>query len=349
MRFPRLPVPDHSAGRVTAALVETPSFSPSSLPYASPFASDTLNQVIFDDIVGKGVVAPISRAQAMKIPTVARARNLMVSTIARFPLVALEGSTTLPSTETPAWMYATAGPLHPAFRNAWTVDDLIFYGWSLWSRADFSRIGKDRWRFDGDGHVLVDGTVARADEVIVIPGLHEGILEYGNDTLADAKALYRNVRQRLKNPAPQLMLKQTAGADLTDDQIDTLIARWAKAREGENGGVGFANASIDVSELGATDPALMIEARNAMSLDIARMIGVSGGKVDATTPKASLNYETTTGRNEEFVDTDVQLYMTPITARLSMDDVLPVGRRAAFDMGDFIGTVPSPTGPGALD
>lgn len=348
MRFPRLPVIDHSVGRVTAAL-DAPTYSPSSLPYASPYASDTLNQVIFEDIVGKGVVAPISRAQAMKIPTVARARNLMVSTIARFPLVAFAGPTQLTPEATPSWMHATAGPLHPSFRIAWTVDDLIFYGWSLWSRYDFSRIGKDRWRFDGDGHVLVDGVVARADEVILIPGLHEGILEYGNDTLADAKALYRNVRQRLKNPAPQLMLKQTGGTDLTEDQIDSLIARWAKAREGENGGVGFANSSIDVSELGAADPALMIEARNAMSLDIARMIGISGGKLDATTPKASLNYETTTGRNEEFVDTDVQLYMTPISARLSMDDVLPSGQRAAFDMGDFIGTTPSPTGPGALD
>jgi hypothetical protein len=55
------------------------------------------------------------------------------------------------------------------------------------------------------------------------------------------------------------------------------------------------------------------------------MIGVSAGRLDATTPKASLNYETQQGRNQELIDFDLDLYMGPIEERLSLDDCCPRG------------------------
>jgi len=327
--------------------------NPSMLPYGSPYATSELNRMIFDDIVGKGLSPSISRAQAMKIPAIARARNIMVTTISRFPLKAFTGE--VESAVQPAWMYSTAGATHPAIRTAWTVDDFIFYGWSLWSRHPITlepsdRIDRARWFINADNQIVVDDVPQRADQVILFPGLHEGILEYGSDALSDTKDLYRNVRQRIKNPSPQLNLHDTSDSQLTDTEIDALIARWAKAREGENGGVGYTNKSLELQELGGSDDAkLMIEARNAAALEMARIVGVAGSKIDATTPTASLNYETTTGRNQEFVDMDVQLYMVPLATRLSMDDVLPSGERAVLDMADFTGPTPSPTGPGVLD
>ena len=95
----------------------------------------------------------------------------------------------------------------------------------------------------------------------------------------------------------------------------------------------------------ATGDQLLVEARNAASLDLARIIGISAGMLDATAPKASLNYETTTGRNQEFVDFDLALYLTPIVSRLSQDDIVPAGTRVAFDLADFMGQTPTLTGP----
>lgn len=327
--------------------------NPSMLPYGSPYATSEFNRMIFDDIVGKGISPSISRAQAMKIPAIARARNIMVATICRFPLKAYDGDVEVATQ--PAWMYSTAGATHPAMRIAWTVDDFIFYGWSLWSRNPLTlepsdRIDRARWFINTDNQIVVDDIPQRADQVILFPGLHEGILEYGSDALSDTKDLYRNVRQRIKNPAPQLNLHDTSDSQLTDEQIDALIGRWAKAREGENGGVGYTNKSLELEELGNSgDAQLMIEARNAAALEMARIVGVAGSKIDATVAKASLNYETTTGRNQEFVDMDVQLYMVPLSTRLSMDDILPSGQRAVLDMGDFTAPAPSPTGPGVQD
>jgi hypothetical protein len=65
---------------------------------------------------------------------------------------------------------------------------------------------------------------------------------------------------------------------------------------------------------------------------------------DATNAGASLTYETTAGRNGQFIDYGVGLYMDAIAARLSMDDVVPRGQRTAFDVTQLTVTSPLPTG-----
>lgn len=342
------------AASVTAAL------NPATLPYISPWSDEgNLSKVIWNDIFGDGVPVPTTRAAAMAIPAVARARNLMVTTIARCPVTAYRGDQLLEQKDQPTFLYATDGNVSPLHRMAWTVDDLIFYGWSLWSRDEnstehgrplrMSRVNQGEWSFDGDGGIEIHGQTMRADQVLLIPGLHEGVLNFGRDTVEDAAKLYGTVRQALENPVPLVELHQTNEADLSDDQIDALIERWAKARSGLNGGVGYSNSAIDVRVHGNQDSQLLIEARNAASLDLARMMGVAASRIDASVTKASLNYETTRGVNQEFVDFDLALYIAPIQARLSMDDVVPVGTRVAFDLGEFTTTTPSPTGPATQD
>ena len=254
----------------------------------------------------------------------------------------------------PAWHTTCHDGSTWQHRLAWTVDDLIFYGWSLWEvvrgadRQPLSaaRINRERWHLDADNRLIVDEQVVTdTTDMILIPGLHEGVLSYGCDTIRDATALYRIVRERLNNPVPQVDLHQTGGKQLNRDEIDALRDDWAAARSGQNGGVAYTNEWIEAKPFGSGGENLLIEARNAAALDLARLVGVHGGMVDATTPKASLNYETTTGRNEEFADLDLALYMLPITARLSLDDVCPRGQRTAFDTAGSFGLNRPTTGP----
>jgi Phage-related protein len=349
---------------ITAAYATT---DPSTLPIASPWSSSTLERIVAEDVFGSDL--PVNtRAAAMRLPALTRARNLLVSTICRLPLVQLAAGEQLPPATDPAaraaldasqptWLYRCDDGTTPQHRLAWTVDDLIFYGWSCWWRVNGSdgfplsvgRVNQGDWTINSDNVVEINGVPQQHDAVIVIPGLHEGILTYGRDALDDTRTLYRNVRNRLATPTPGLDLHQTDGRDLTDPEIDALITRWSIARKGGNGGVSYTNKNIVATPMEGDDGKLMIEARNAAALDLARLVGVSGGMIDATTPKASLNYETTTGRNQEFVDFDLALYLTPITARLSLDDVVPRGKRVVFDLSDFTGSTPSPTGPASQD
>lgn len=326
---------------------------PSTFPIATPWGSSDLQKLVFQDVFGSDLPCN-TRAAAMQLPPIARARNLIVGTLARFPLRQLTEQTA--TTDQPAWLMQTGDGSSPQLRNAWTADDLMFYGWSCWSRhyeggewVAASRINYEDWEINDDLRVEVNGSVVDPSAVVVIPGLHEGILTYGAQTIDDVRSLYRIVRGRLLNPVPQLNLHQTAGDPLTNPQIDELIGRWAAARQGKNGGVSFTNQSIEVDELGGGDAQLMIEARNAAAVDLARLVGVHAGMVDATAPKASLNYETQTGRNQEFVDFDLALYLTPIASRLSLDDCTEPGQRVDFDLGDFIAPTPSPTGPDFKD
>lgn len=341
-----------SADHITASLGYVTD--PSNYPIATPWGSSgNLQRLVFEDVFG--TEPPLNtRNSAMQIPAIARGRNRLVSTICRFPLVAMRG---LDSTPGPAWLHATNTALTPQHRMAWTVDDLIFSGWSMWFRPNpddpegpCGRVNMGDWQINDDNRVEVYGSPVSDEQVILFPGLHEGILSFGSTTLQDARSLYAVVRQRLLNPVPQLNLHQTTDAPMTDPEIDALIARWAKARQGLNGGVGYTNHAIEVQELGGGgDAQLMIAARNAASVDLARVIGVTASVIDATADKASLTYETTTGRNQEFVDVDLALYMTPIAARLSLDDVVPPGERVAFDMSDYTAPDALPTGPTTED
>lgn len=330
---------------VTAAAAD-----PSTFPIASPWNQQDLQRIVFEDIFGSDI--PLNtRASAMRIPAIARGRNLLCTAAARARLVGLKVDQQIP---TPSWVTQAGGGQSPALRMVWTIDDLIFYGWSCWWRENgadrfplnYTRLNQDEWRINSDSRVEVNGVAVKDSDVTLIPGFHGGILDHGKDAIRDAKALYRNVASRVATPLPGLELHQTGGVQLTPEERSDMIAEWATARQGGNAGVAYTSKDIEAKPMAADDDGrLMIESRNAAAVDLARTIGIGASLIDATAPKASLNYETTELRNQEFVDRDLVGYLAPIEARLSLDDVSPHGTRIAFDLSDIMSATPSPTGP----
>jgi hypothetical protein len=335
---------------VTSALRSAPSI-------ASPWSTGQLATIVWGDLFGVEAM-PVTRAEAMAVPALARARHLLTTTIARLPLHAYRDAELVDPQ--PTWTYRTDGPVSPFHRMLWTVDDLIFTGWSLWAvdrDADghvitADRVPADVWELDATSApavVTVNGREVTADSAVLIPGPHEGVLCFGGRTIRSATSQENAYAIAARTPVPAIELHQTTDVALDDATIAGLVEAWAAARRGESGGVAYTNSAVEVREHGSAPEQLLIEGRNAAAVDIARDVGIPAAMVDATTAGASLTYETTAGRNQEFLDYGLAGYMTAVSARLSQDDVLPRGQRVAFDLEDLIGPAASPTGPALAD
>lgn len=321
----------------------------------SPWADDsTLSTVVWADLLDVEFL-PITRAEAMAVPAMARARHLLAGSVAACPLSAWRGAVELPDTEQPAWMYRTDGPVSPYHRMLWTVDDLLFSGWSLWAvdrGTDGTLLAADRvpaelWRFDTDGTVLVNGEPAQARDVLLIPGPHEGVLTFAARTLRAATKLERAAARHASNPVPSVELRQTADIQLDQSEIDATVSKWVAARSSDTGAVAFTPYGIEAHPLGQVPEQLLVEGRNAASVDVARHVSIPAAMLDATTAGASLTYETTQGRSGQFLDYGVRLYVDAIQARLSLDDCLLRGQRAQLDTSVLTALVP--TTPDTLD
>lgn len=313
-----------------------------------------LETLVWADVFGADAL--LTRDTAIKVPAVARARHLICPTIASFPLRTFRGDELVQ--QQPSWLTA-AGAMSPWHRMLWTVDDLLFHGWSLWAcdrGADgqilrAARLAWDQWQFSPDwqGIELRTGDdqwrSANSREVILIPGPHEGILQFGGDAIRQANDLNKRAAQAADQPQAQIELHYTGDAELTQPQIDQLIENYARARRGENGGVGFTNKWTELKEHGAAAEHLLTQGRNLAAVEVARTVGIPASMLDAVTASAGLEYNTGETRNAQFIDYGLNAYMAAVCARLSMDDVVPHGQSVRMDTAEWRNSLPNPTGP----
>lgn len=336
------------------------SRAPIQVGISSPWMDrSTMQAIVWADVTGT-TAGILNRETAMTVPALARQRHLLCGTGARCPLVVMSGSARVPDGDGNRWTYRTDGELSPYHRMLWTIDDLMFSGWSLWRAIrgavpvnaspgqlgpllDADRIPMTRWEFDEVDRIKVDGEYVRSGEVILIPGPHEGILNFGAPALRRTLDNLESAAMAARNPSASVELHYT-GDDPDPAWGPAMVESWAKARKGLNGGVAWTNKWVEVKEHGTHESHLLIEGRNADAVDVSRLVSSPAAMADATSAGASLTYETTEGRNVQFIDYGAGLYMDSIAARLSMDDVVPRGQRVAFDVDQLTVVKPAPTG-----
>lgn len=324
----------------------------------------------FDTSAFEGWVWPLTRERAMRVPAVARARHLLAGTIAPLPLRVLRRDNSLIDAQ-PYWCYGTDGQLgdvtldqavawglsyqSPYQRMLWTVDDHFFHGESLWLATALSDVDKrplraarvpmDHWSVDNEGRVVdLDSRPFPEDRVIYLPGPHEGLLNYASGTIRQASDLEAVAADVARHPI-RFELHQTSGTTLNASERAELVTE-ARAALAKNDGILFTNPAIETKEHKLDSSSeLVIAGRNAAALDIARHASIPGAMLDATTEGSSLEYQTTEGRNQQFLDYGVSLYLAAIDARLSMDDIVPAGQHTTFDLTTLTSPAPTPTGP----
>jgi hypothetical protein len=319
---------------------------------ASPFQEGSLNTIVWSDILTPEAMEalPLLRSEAISIPAVSRARNLLIATIGKFPLKALSKDGEVDPQ--PSFLYRTDTAVTPLERIAWTVDDLIFHGYSLWevTRGTNDQIltanwvPKPLWKID-NGEMVIRGAIATEGEYLLFNSPFEGLLNIGARTLRGARDIEQAWTGRVRNPIPMTVIRSTDDVWLTEEEIKDLLGQFASARRDYDGALGYLPPNLTMDTHGESDAALFVEGRNAATSDIARMLNIPVAMLDGTIGVDSLTYVTSQGTRSRFYDESLPFWTGPIEARLSMDDVVPRGQRVRFDLADAYAALPSNTGP----
>ena len=309
---------------------------------ASPWTDRThLSRIVVADLSGVTATA-VSREDAMRVPAVVRARAVICGTLSRQPLVAFTGDAR--ASVQPAWLDNTTTAQAPRTRMLWTLDDLLFYGTSLWVRSnddqgvlvDAIRASRDQWRINADNVVDVrDGDafrVASASEVILFEAPQEGLLTLAVEAIKASRDMRSAWSKRVEAPIPLVELHNTdPNMPLESDEINELVKSWEAARRA--GGTAYTPHQIQTNSSHGTTPTdLFIQGRNAERLDYGNWTNLPASVLDGSLSTASLTYTTQEGNRTELVDISLAYWANPIEARLSLDDVSAPGDRIGFDL-----------------
>lgn len=291
----------------------------------------------------------VSREEAMSVPAVARARNIIAGTIGSLP-IHLYGTTTGQKLTTPTILYQPDPASPKAVTISWLADSLLFYGRAylqvLEVLAEDGRPRAVRWidpqrvttTTDVSGSLVtgyaVDGRpvpIQGRGSLIAFQGLDEGLLARAGRTIRTAIELEQAAYRAAQEPTPQLALKNT-GIEIPAAKIRELLDAWKRARqERSTAYVG----QLDIQPL-SFDPKSqqLVEARQFMASEIARAVGIPAWYLNAEA--ASMTYTNVTSERRALIDFSLKPILKAIEDRLSMIDVTTSNAEVRFGLDDFL-------------
>jgi HK97 family phage portal protein len=292
------------------------------------------------------IVPRISRKDAMSVPSVARARNLICGTVASIPLEYYKKSTG-EVIAPPRWITQLAKNQPSFVTLTWIVDSLLFYGISYLRvteryaedgrPAAFEWIANTRVTFTTDlegimvTQYYVDAAPISMNDIVTIQGFDEGVLERGGRTIQSAIDVERAAANNSANPQPAGFLKNS-GADLPPAEVQGLIAAWKRARQ--NNSTAYLTSTLDYSPVAFSPKDMMYnEAVQNLSTQVARMMNVPAYYLSAD-QNTTMTYANVQDERKQFFALSIEPYIQAIQTRLSMDDISTSGHEVRFAVFD---------------
>ena len=293
-----------------------------------------------------------TREQYMAIPSGARARGIICSTIGSLPLEQYNYFTNEHVRPNRVIMQPDPRVAGSAI-YAWIAEDLLLYGVAYGMVMDayaatdasriraWTRIAPNRVYASLNGnsteieYYTVDGKRVPPfglGSLIVFNGLDEGILNRAGRTIKAAAALEQAAEMYAREPMPQMVLKSN-GTNLTPERITKLLESWKISRSMRT--TAFLNADVELQALGFDPAKLQLnEARQYLALEISRASGIPASFVSAET--TSMTYTNTVAERKALIDFSLRPILTAIEQRLSAADFCPNGIETRFDIDDFL-------------
>jgi HK97 family phage portal protein len=293
----------------------------------------------------------VSRSDAMQVPAVARARNIICGTISTLGLNAYNDITKA-EVEGRSLLKQPDPALPLAVTMAWTIEDLLFQGQAWWLVLAVSpedgrptqarRVDPMRVTFTTDTSTdeiingfYLDGyltPVTGVGSLIMFSGIDEGILNRGGRTITTALELEKAVSRMAAEPNPTMVIKNT-GVDLPPEQVSSLLSSWAAARQKRS--TAYLSGPLDVTTFGYDAQQMELsQSRLNTAAEIARMCNIPAWYLNAES--ASATYSSVTQERRSLIDFSLRPYMSCVEERLSMNDLTPRGQTVRFDLDDYL-------------
>lgn len=311
------------------------------------------------DMAGRGVLPRAGRNEALSVPAVQRARNLICGSPATLPLIqrdAARNIVRLPLLE----------QIDPDVPNvvtiAQTLEDLLFDAVSWWEILDFGADGypvsarhldlssvsvqPPAGRYPAplpggydprEADIYVNGRyIPNPEEVLIrFDSPNPGLLHAGGRIIRRAVLLDTTSALYADNPKPLDYFTPTEGADpATDKEIKALLEEWRAARR--KGSTAYVPAALTYNAVDTPTPAdlQLVAMQREAKLDLANATGLDPEDLGVST--TSRTYQNGVDRRQDRVNDTYSPYMAAITDRLSMGDITKRGRRVKFDLDDYL-------------
>jgi HK97 family phage portal protein len=288
----------------------------------------------------------VSRKDAMSVPSVARARNLICGTVASIPLE-YYNKRTGEVMAAPRWINQLSKN-QPSFVTInWIVDSLLFYGVAYLRvteryaedgrPAAFEWIANTRVTYttDLEGIMItqyyVDIQPIDMNDIVTIQGLDEGVLERAGKTIQAAIDINRAASISAATPMSSGILKNT-GADLPPAEVSGLLAAWKRSRQ--NNSTAYLTSTLEFQSTQFSPKDMMYnEAIQNLSTEIARAMNVPAYYLSAD-QNTTMTYANVTEERKQFYALSIEPYIQAIQTRLSMDDISTAGHEVRFAVFD---------------
>lgn len=293
-----------------------------------------------------------TREEAMSVPSVARARSIICSSVASIGLTVYERATGMEVESLPR-VIRTPDPRIPGSATyVWTAEDLLFYGYAYWQVTEIfadtyrvrsvQRVQPTRVTIQTNSNAseitgyLVDGRPvpdSGVGSLVVFNGNDEGLLHRAGRTIRAGAELERAAAMYAAEPVPSMVLKSN-GTALPADRIAKLLSSWGAARR--NRSTAFLNADVDLQVVGFDPERLQLnQARSYVATELARAVGIPAFFIDAETG-SSMTYSNQSTTRQTLLDFSLIPMMTSISERLSMPDFVPSSQIVKYDLSDYL-------------
>jgi len=288
----------------------------------------------------------VSRKDAMSVPSVARARNLICGTVAGIPLE-YYNKRTGEVMAAPRWISQLAKNQPSFITICWIVDSLLFYGVSYLRvteryaedgrPAAFEWIANARVTFTTDlegimvTQYYVDAAPIAMNDIVTIQGFDEGVLERAGRTIQSAIDINKAAAISSATPMASGILKNT-GADLPPAEVSGLLAAWRRSRN--NNSTAYLTSTLEFQPVQFSPKDMLYnEAIQNLSTEIARAMNVPAYYLSAD-QNTTMTYANVTEERKQFFALSIEPYIQAIQTRLSMDDISTAGHEVRFAVFD---------------